>query len=54
MHSFEILNVLAFQNCAWLGCVPKHLRILGAFVTRTMKLFTEILIVKGLLYLNFS
>ena len=39
MPSFGILNVLAFQNYAWFGGVPNHLKIIGVFVTLTMKFF---------------
>ena len=53
MNSFGILNALTFQNYAWLGCVPNHLKVMGVFVTDTMKFFAQILIVLGVLGLNF-
>ncbi len=53
MNSFRILNALTFQNYAWLGCVPNHLKIMGVFVTDTMKFFAQILIVLGVLGPNF-
>ena len=54
MPNFGILNVLAFQNYAWLGCVLNHLKVMGVFVTDTMKFFAQILIVLGVFGLNFS
>jgi hypothetical protein len=37
MHSFGILNVSAFQRCAFLGCELNHLKIIGVFETNTEK-----------------
>jgi len=54
MQSFGVLNVVAFQSCAWLGSEPNHLKAAGVFAMNSMKKFWHIFYVLGNISLNHS
>jgi len=54
MHWSGILNALAFQSFAWLGCVPNHFIVMGVFVNPVDNFFEQIFNVLGNLSLNLS